>query len=212
VSKSISQAEISKPKEFLFGRFGFLVSCFLVLHLFGIGLSYATNWRRSEIQDKVLVWLYPYLIGGSWYQESLPVEWISDMTKSRSISVSLQQTNELGKWKEMLDSESPITRLDEARKDRLRFLLAELALSEDAEGLTRIFKSMVLHHEATVKEEKVSKIRLTSSQVTGEGAQDDGEMVLFEASIARFESGDLGFILKTEDHRSVRSTWNEKKP
>jgi len=188
-----------------------LISVAILFHFSAVGLSYATNWRRSTIQDAVLTRLQPYLITGNWYQEMLPIEWISD-TSSRPVRLLVQRSDGLKEWKQVLDvSEKGMGR---ARAERVLHVLAELASNDDTLGLTNVLKSIVVHIESEKKEQGslVSKIRLVKNLEskavmadTNDVSSDETESVLYEAALARFAGGEFGFVPKIESNRSVRS-------
>lgn len=184
-------------------RSRWIVSCLVLIHFGAIGLSYATNWRRSAIQDRVLVWLQPYLISANWYQEMLPIEWISDANGSRNLQVSVLTNDANGVWSTVLDtSQNSFLR---ARTERLLYPLVDFEASEDTQGLTNILKSFVLHLESQSKGSatKIMRIRLERNAKPNEEKQ--AESVLYEASIARFPNGEFGFVPKIESHRAVHA-------
>jgi hypothetical protein len=163
-----------------------------------VGLSYATNWQRSTVQDELLTQLQPYLITGNWYQEMLPIEWISDSARSKRVRVLVQTSSDSKEWEKVLDASKKGA--DRARSERLLHVVAELASNEDTLGLTNLLKSMVLHWEYENKGQNIviSRIRL-------EKDSDETESVLYEAALARFADGEFGFVPKIENHRTVRS-------
>ena len=191
-----------------------------------MGLSYATNWQRSALQDALLTGLQPYLITGNWYHEMLPIEWISDSARSRRVRVLIQTSSDSNEWKKVLDATKK--GVDRARSERLLHVLAELASNEDTLGLTNLLKSMVVHWEHENKSQKVviSRIRLeknsepkpiaadeptassnepTVSSNEPNVTSDETQSVLYEAELARFPDGEFGFVPKIESLRSVRS-------
>lgn len=184
-------------------RWHWFVTCFIIFHFGSIGLSYATNWRRSALQDRVLVWLHPYLIGANWYQEMLPIEWISEASKSSSTRITIQTNETNERWIPIL--ETGITGLNYWKSKRLIQILTELAANEDTEGLTNVLSSVVLHleHWPVVQTRAVLKIRLEQLAETQEDGQ--AESVLYEASLARFPNGEFGLVPTIERHRSVRA-------
>lgn len=199
MSKSIHHQQFDSPSE-ITPRWRWLVSCFILAHFGVIGLTYATNWRRSKLQDSVLQWLQPYLIGANWYQEMLPIEWISDAHSSKRIRISVQANDNPHEWKIVLDTKK--LALNNAKAERLLHLLAELAVTEDTQGLTNVLKSIVLHIE-NGRTTTILKIRL---EKTSESlAESEEEKVLYEASLARFPNGEFGFVPKIENHRTVRA-------
>lgn len=199
-------------------RWRWVISCLIIFHFAAIGLTYATNWRRSVIQDNILVWLQPYLIGGCWYQEMLPIEWVSGQNKSLPIKVSIQTKKNPDEWYPVLDSRSKIhasSDMNPAKSRRLLRAMIELSANEETEGMLRIFKSIVVHVESTSPSESpifVDRIRLEQPVVEkGENSDpqsDTREFALVEASVARFENGEIGLVPKIESHRSVRAKNN----
>ena len=174
----------------------------ILFHFLALGLTYSANWRRSAIQDNTLTWLQPYLIGGNWYQEMLPVEWVSDSIGQKTVRVSIQTADAPTSWTPALDSSEK--GIDQARTQRLLYVLAELAMSEDTQGLTYVLKSMVLHLESDpVRPQQLVGIRLERLPETL--AAPEAAAILYEASVARFPSGEFGFVPRIESHRSVRS-------
>jgi len=173
------------------------------MHLFSIGLTYATNWQRSAIEDRALVWLQPYLIGTNWYQEMMPIEWISENYRPGSFQLSIQHANATDQWVPILGVTS--TNSMRAKFDRLLHVLSELARGEDYQGMTRVLKSIVLHLEKSrpANAPQISKIRL--EKIAASSSIGDSEEVLYEATLARFPSGEFGFVPKIENHRSVRA-------
>ena len=202
MSKTIRQQPIDSLTE-ITARWRWFVSCMVLLHFGTIGLSYATNWRRSAIQDGLLVSLQPYLIGVNWYQEMLPIEWISDAHKAKSIRVSVQVGDEPNDWKPAFNT-SPMA-LDNARTERLLHLLAELASNDDTESLTFVLKSIVLHLENPKKNSKSSISRIRIEKTSAPPTESEEQPVLYEAALARFPNGEFGFVPKIENHRTVRS-------
>ncbi len=174
----------------------------ILIHFLAIGLTYSANWRRSAVQDNTLSWLQPYLIGGSWYQEMLPVEWISDSIGLKTVRISIQTVDSSQDWTPALDSSAK--GIDQARTQRLLHVLTELAISEDTEGLTNVLKSIVLHLESDpARPQQLVGIRL--ERLPEPLAAPEAESILYEASLARFPSGEFGFVPRVESHRSVRS-------
>ena len=202
VSKTIRHHQIDSQSEST-ASWRWFVSGLILLHFGAIGLSYAANWRRSPLQDRMLMGLQPYLIGANWYQEMLPIEWISDAQKSKSIRVSIQESDEPKDWKPVFNTKQ--LALDNARTERLLHLLAELASNDDTEGMTYVLKSIVLQFENQKKSSKstVSRIRIEKNAALN--AESEEEPVLYEASLARFPNGEFGFVPKIENHRTVRS-------
>lgn len=184
-------------------RWRWFVSCLILLHFGAIGLTYATNWRRSAFQDNLLVCLQPYLIGANWYQEMLPIEWISDAHKAKSIRVSVQSIDEPRDWKPVFDTTRMA--LDNARTERLLHLLADLASNDDTEGLTNVLKSIVLHLENPRKSNTATVLRIRIEKTSASQSESEAEPVLYEASLARFPNRAFGFIPKVENHRTVRA-------
>ncbi len=202
VSKIIRQQQ-SVPPSLTSWRWQILISFLLMLHLFSVAISYSANWRRSSIQDAAIVWLQPYLIGANWYQEMLPIEWISENNRPGSIQLLVEHEAGHNHWVPTLDSDNSN---NEKRKfDRLLHVLSELAIGEDSQGLTRILKSIVLHLEAggSGNASRISKIRLLKRSESNLSKEADS--VLYEAALARFPSGEFGFIPKIDSHRSVRA-------
>ncbi len=151
----------------------------------------------------MLVWLQPYLISANWYQEMLPIEWISDANGSRNLQVSVLTNDANGVWSTVLDtSQNSFLR---ARTERLLYPLVDFEASEDTQGLTNILKSFVLHLESQSKGSatKIMRIRLERNAKPNEEKQ--AESVLYEASIARFPNGEFGFVPKIESHRAVHA-------
>ncbi|MCY2984782.1 MAG: hypothetical protein NTY15_14255 [Planctomycetota bacterium] len=174
----------------------------ILFHFFALGMTYSANWQRSAIQDNMLSLLHPYLIGGNWYQEMLPVEWISDSIGQKTLRISIQTVDSPQSWTPALDSS--VKSIDQARMQRLLHVLTELALSEDTHGLTKVLKSIVLHLEHDpVRPQQLVGIRLEKLSETF--VQPESESILYEASLARFPSGEFGFVPRIESHRSVRS-------
>jgi len=173
----------------------------ILFHFFAIALTYSANWRRSAIQDNTLGSLQPYLIAGNWYQEMLPVEWISDSIGQKSVRLSIQTTTSPNDWTPALDAS--VKNLDQARAQRLLHVLTELAVSEDTQGLTNVLKSIVLHLENDPSKPRLVGIRLERHSDSSPESQ--AESILYEASLARFSNGEFGFVPKLESHRSVRS-------
>ncbi len=202
VSKPIRPLRTAIPIQ-ISDRSRLIVSCLMLFHFGAIGLTYATNWRRSAIQDRVLVWLQPYLISANWYQEMLPIEWISDANSERSLRVSVQTNDPNSGWKTVLDS-SQNTFL-RSRTERLLHPLVEFATSEDAQGLTNLLKSVVLHleNERNGSDSQILRIRL--EKIAKPNVENEAESVLYEASLARFPNGEFGFVPKIESHRAVRA-------
>ena len=199
MSKSIRHPQLDSPTKFT-ARWRLLISCLILAHFGAIGLTYATNWRRSALQDSVLVWLQPYLIGANWYQEMLPIEWISDAHSSKQFRISVQSNDNPHEWESVLEAKK--LALDNARAERLLHLLAELAGTEDTQGFTNVLKSIVLHIE-NGRSSNILKIRLEKTSETL--AENEEENVLYEASLARFSNGEFGFVPKIENHRTVRA-------
>ena len=189
-----------------------VVSLLIVVHFTAIALTYATNWRRSQFQDQVLGWLQPYLILGCWDQEMLPVEWVSDQNKSNIARVSIQTDADSTKWIHVLESQTVGRRsltMDHAKTDRLLDLMLKLTENENdenIEGILTIFKSIVLHIESTNRttspNEFVASIRLEHPL----------DNALVEATVARFEDGEIGLIPKIESFRTVRAKNTETTP
>lgn len=196
-------------------RWQWVISCLIICHFAAIALTYATNWRRSVIQDNVLVWLQPYLIGGCWYQEMLPIEWVSGQNKSLPTKVSIQTKKEPDEWYPVLESRSEShasNGMNPAKSKRLLRAMIELSENEETEGILRLFKSIVVHVESTGPTESpivVDRIRLEQTvEEKGENSDpqsDTREFALVEASVARFENGEIGLVPKIESHRSVRA-------
>ncbi len=184
------------------------ISTLLIMHLVFIVLTYATNWRRSSLEDKVLVSMQPYLIGLNWYQEMLPIEWVSENYKPGGVRITIENANAPNSWTSILD----LTSSHSARSkiERVIHVSSELASAEDLQGLTCLLKSVVLHLEKgrSPNAPIVTRIRLekvVNANATDNATSDATGDVLYEASLARFPSGEFGFIPKVESHRSVRA-------
>ncbi len=192
-----------------------VISCLILCHFAAVGLTYVTNWRRSLIQDNILVWLQPYLIGGCWYQEMLPIEWVSSQNKSFPTKVSIQTKQNPNEWLPVLESRSErhaSSGMGPAKSRRLLRVMMELSDNEETEGILRIFNSIVVHVESTGPKESpvfVDRIRLEQpsekKDENGEPQSDTSEFTMVEASVARFENGEIGLIPKIESHRTVRA-------
>ncbi len=90
--------------------------------------------------------------------------------------------------------------------------MMELSDNEETEGILRIFNSIVVHVESTGPKESpvfVDRIRLEQpsekKDENGEPQSDTSEFTMVEASVARFENGEIGLIPKIESHRTVRA-------
>ncbi|HUP77793.1 MAG TPA: hypothetical protein VM260_04460 [Pirellula sp.] len=199
MSKSIRHPQLDSPTTFT-ARWRLLISCLILAHFGAIGLTYATNWRRSALQDSVLLWLQPYLIGANWYQEMLPIEWVSDAHSLKQIRISVQFNDNPHEWESVLETKKWAR--DQARAERFLHLLAELAGTEDTQGLTNVLKSIVLHIE-NGRSSNILKIRI--EKTSDSLAENEEENVLYEASLARFSNGEFGFVSKIDDHRTVRA-------
>lgn len=199
VSKTIRYPQLDNPTE-INARLRWLICFFILVHFGAIGLTYATNWRRSALQDRALLWLQPYLIGANWYQEMLPIEWLSDAHSSKRIRISVQANDNPHKWESVLETKK--LAWDHARAERLLQIIAELAATEDSQGLTNVLKSVVLHIE-NGRSFKILKIRLEKTSESHPESEE--ENVLYEASLARFSNGEFGFVPKIEKHRTVRA-------
>jgi len=194
------------------------ISSAIVFHFSVIVLTYATNSRRSAIQDQALVFLQPYLIGGNWYQEMLPIEWVAGDSSHGSISISVQTMDAPNRWKPILESREPASRSilsDQIKTRRLLQLAVKLHENDDPEAILRILHSVVLHLDSPGTNSKLDPSRLvthirleqaTNEKISTEIEPDDATpATIFEASVARFESGEIGLIPKIEDRRSVRA-------
>jgi hypothetical protein len=102
--------------------------------------------------------------------------------------------------------------MNPAKSRRLLRAMIELSENEETEGILRLFKSIVVHVESTGPNEPptlVDRIRLEQTvEEKGENSDsqsDTREFALVEASIARFENGEIGLVPKIESHRSVRA-------
>ena len=180
-----------------------IINSLILFHFGAVGLSYATNWRRSNFQDRILVLLQPYLIGWNWYQEMLPVEWISDANSTKSVRVDVQTKATPNEWHSVLDTS--VHSFSRAKIDRFLYPLVEFAKSDDTEGLTRILKSLVVHleSETTANNARILKIRLEN--VSQMELESNAVSILYEASLARFPTGEFGFVTDIESYRSVRA-------
>lgn len=89
--------------------------------------------------------------------------------------------------------------------DRFLYPLVEFAKSDDTEGLTRILKSLVVHleSETTANNARILKIRLEN--VSQMALESNAVSILYEASLARFPTGEFGFVTDIESYRSVRA-------
>jgi peptidyl-tRNA hydrolase len=81
--------------------------------------------------------------------------------------------------------------------------MIELADNTDSDGLSRIMKAMVVHHEQLDPKVKIARIRLER-----ETSEDENGVspILSEATVARFEDGGIGIVPKIESRRAVRAT------
>lgn len=196
-------------------RWRWIISFLILCHFAAIGLTYVTNWRRSVIQDNTLVWLQPYLIGGCWYQEMLPIEWVSGQNKSLPTNVSIQTKKNPNEWLPVLESRSErhvSSGMNLAKSRRLLRAMVELSDNEETEGILRIFNAIVVHVESTGPKETpifVDRIRLEQpgqkKEENGESKSETDEFTIIEASVAHFENGAIGLVPKIESHRTVRA-------
>jgi hypothetical protein len=161
------------------------------------------------------MWLQPYLVGGCWYQEMIPIEWVSGQNKSLPTRVSIQTKKNPDEWYAVLDNRSEGNAsigMNPAKSRRLLRAMIELSDNEETEGILHIFKSIVVHVESTGPNESpmfVDRIRL-EQPVEEKGGNSDPQsdmraFALVEASVARFENGEIGLVPKIESHRSVRA-------
>ena len=90
--------------------------------------------------------------------------------------------------------------------------MIELSENEETEGILRIFKSIVVHVESTGPNQSpifVDRIRLEQpveeKEENSDPQSETRDFTLVEASVARFENGEIGLVPKIETHRSVRA-------
>lgn len=190
-----------------------LISSLIVLHFGAIATSYAANWRRSALQDQVLTLAQPYLIGGNWYQEMLPVEWYIDATRSRHTWLSIQTKSSPDKWVKLFDSRSK--GLDAGKRSQLIKLMVELSENQDSDGLSRIMTSIATHIEkfspSELRDTKPVVLRMRLERELNETLEESAnDAVLFEGAVARFEDGEIGFVPTIDRRRTVQSTNAER--
>ncbi len=90
--------------------------------------------------------------------------------------------------------------------------MIELSDNEETEGILRIFKSIVVHVESTGPNQSpifVDRIRLEQpveeKEENSDPQSETRDFTIVEASVARFENGEIGLVPKIETHRSVRA-------
>jgi hypothetical protein len=191
-----------------------LVSVLLVLHFFLIGLTYATNARRSSVQDSVHVWLQPYSIPGNWYFEMLSFDGLSGKENLNSLRISVARASS-DEWETIMAMWPKDQRGFwglRFKSNRLMSLVQELVANDDQEGLLRILRSVVKHLDAKTQPANESLTRIRLDQNAGEPEASSSDLpessqrqVILEASIARLEDGEFGLIPKIDAHREVSS-------
>jgi hypothetical protein len=145
----------------------------------------------------------------------LPIEWVSGQNKSFPTKVSIQTKQNPNEWLPVLESRSEryaSSGMDPAKSRRLLRAMMELSDNEEIEGILHIFNSIVVHVESAGPKESpvfVARIRLEQpdekKDENGEPQSDTREFTIVEASVARFENGEIGLIPKIESHRTVRA-------
>jgi hypothetical protein len=184
-----------------------LISVLVIIHFSGIALTYAANWRRSELQDQWLQRMQPYLIGGNWYHEMLPIEWYGDTAKSQHTWLEAQRSGST-EWTRVLDNVAQTN----PQQQRLLRLTLDLVEQENNDGLSRVMLSIISHIElanaTSSPSNQVARIRIV--QPPNKLDKEGKDTIVFEGDVARFESGEIGFIPKLESHRTVKAIKPEK--
>ena len=184
-------------------RWQWTIQLLVLFHFSAIVLTYSANWRRSALQDNLLGALQPYLICGNWYQEMLPVDWISDANGQSTLRLSIHTSKAPQEWKPVLDSSKKA--IGQAQTRSLLIVLNEFAINDDTQGVVNILKSIMQHleHDRSTSSHTILGIRL--EKVRDALSDSEAEETLYEASVARFPNGEFGFVPKLESHRSVRA-------
>jgi len=191
-----------------------LISIAILVHFSSLCVAYSANQMRSPLQDRVLVFLQPYLIGFNFYPETLPVELIADENPPSSTRISISSSGQ-GEWSTVLSTQVSALEslsLHGLKSRRLLQLLSALSKNEDEDGILRILESVAMRVDSIdfklgTVDKPFDKIRL---ELPGVPTDDGGlEPVFVEALVARFEDGEIGLVPKVEPHRSVRSKLNE---
>ena len=211
MSKSDNSIAKTESGSFPSSTWQWAISLVVVFHFGAIALTYATNWRRSPVQDQVLTWLQPYLIGANWYHEMLPVELVSEEAKSQHTWLAVCSSDS-EEWKTILDNWEGT--FDNHYCARLLRLMLDLAEQENTDGLGRIAVSLVKHFESSQgnvapnSTKQIDRIRLL--QPPSKLDESGENKIVFEGDIVRFENGELAFVSKTENRRTVRALINDR--
>lgn len=195
-----------------------LISVCLLIHFGCILLTLSTNRRRSNVQDSFHSLFQPYLVGLNWYQEMLPLDWISG-AGTGDFFVAIQ-TTESSQWTTLMPGPtvSIAERIGIQHEKTLRMvqLLAEMTKSENHEGAMQILRSIISHLDASAeKSQRVQRIRVQrkkslESMAQVSDAESISEEVVFEVSIARFADGTFGLVPKIEVQREVRAIGGQR--
>jgi hypothetical protein len=187
-----------------------LISTVIALHFAILTLTYATNWRRSAVQDRLHELVQPYSILGNWYTEMLPFECATTNMTSNETRISIQRADS-EQWETLMSSwpsRQPHAVHLSFKSHRLMRLVHELIGSEDQEGLLRILKSIAVHDNSNVPDGRLlSRFRITQTSKIDTPSPDtlaDQEIVL-EATVVRLEDGSIGLIPKIDAHREVQA-------
>jgi hypothetical protein len=178
----------------------------IVFHFAALGLTYATNTssRRSSLQDRLHEFLQPYLIGLNWYQEMLPIEWPDTLVDSAETRIAIQSSTS-DDWTTIISNRSTHLKslsFYQQKSDRLIQLAKELIANENEDGLLRLLRSVVTHLDRA--QDQTVSVRKIRVEQTG------SENPLLEASVARFDDGEIGLIPRIDEHRQVRAKRSDR--
>lgn len=159
-----------------------------------LALTYYSNnsVHRSELADRTLVRLQPYLISLGWYTELAPIALVTGEEFDHAMAIEYKTRRSDTRWKTWIDSKR-----SDARWRRLVSVAGALAQHEDTDGLGLIAHSLVTH--AARDGISIERIRfaMTAPEVSKEPE------AIYEASVIALDENDVTLIPDIEPTRSV---------
>jgi hypothetical protein len=200
----------------------------ILIHLGTVILIASVNHQRSKLQDSVLTFIQPYTIGLNLYHEGLNAEMVSDasLVDQYRITVELQDASNGTPTERNERSWIPIVEylrtdrgfhVDQAKQRQLLALLITLTRNDDLDGVLRILKGVVTHHES-ISKQKVKRVRLELPSVDENDLNASSALIVEDgvtcilASVARFDDGDVGLVGAVSALRSVPSKIERSTP
>lgn len=127
-----------------------ILSIFVVCHFLLVGVSYASNWRRSTLSDAILTTTQPYLIGLGLGVEMHSFEWTRAPQLEQPVRILVSHSSSSEPSIILMDSQA--SGLDRFKKRQLLQFIVTFIEMYNEENATRLLSSIIANaHVVTDK-------------------------------------------------------------